>query len=74
MDTPQNKFGRIVRDRRRRAGLSQEALAEAAGLHRNYIGMLERGERSPTLLVVERLAAALGIAMTSLIEEYEREP
>lgn len=53
------------------AGLSQEALANAAGLHRNYVGMLERGERSPTLLVVRQLAVALGTTMVSLMEEYE---
>jgi transcriptional regulator with XRE-family HTH domain len=51
--------------------MSQEALAQAASLHRNYIGMLERGERSPTLLVVQRLAVALGTTMVSLIQEYE---
>lgn len=65
------KFGQIVRRRRQQARLSQEALADAAGLHRNYVGMLERGERSPTLLVVKKLAVALGTTMVSLIQEYE---
>lgn len=51
--------------------MSQEALASGAGLHRNYVGMLERGERSPTLLVVQQLAAALGTTMAVIIQEFE---
>ena len=66
------QFGEIVRSRRQTAGLSQEALADKAGLHRTYVGMLERGERNPTIVVVKQLANALGITMTSLVEELER--
>jgi len=42
------------------AGLSQEELGEQSGLTRNYIGMIERGETSPTLDAVEAIALALG--------------
>lgn len=65
------KFGRIIRTRRVEAGLSQEALAERAGLHRTYVGMLERGERAPTIVVVQQLAKALETTMTVLIRELE---
>jgi len=65
------KFGRIIRRRRRAAGLSQEALAESAGLHRTYVGMLERGERTPTIIAVKQLADALGVTMVDLIRELE---
>jgi transcriptional regulator with XRE-family HTH domain len=65
------KFGRIIRARRVAAGLSQEALAESAGLHRTYIGMLERGERAPTIVVVQQLADALGTTMVDLIRALE---
>ncbi|HEV3162801.1 MAG TPA: helix-turn-helix transcriptional regulator [Isosphaeraceae bacterium] len=64
-------FGRIIRKRRRAAGLSQEALAANAGLHRTYVGMLERGERTPTIIAVKQLADALGVTMVDLIRELE---
>ena len=67
----QERFGEVLRRRRVAAGLSQEALAAAAGLHRNYVGLLERGERAPTIVVVEGLAAALGTTMASLLRSAE---
>ena len=70
-DLPQH-FGDVIRARREAAGLSQEALATAAHLHRTYVGMLERGERTPTLLTVLFLARALKTTMTSLVSELER--
>lgn len=51
--------------------MSQEALAESAGLHRTYVGMLERGERTPTIIAVKQLADALGVTMVDLIRELE---
>jgi transcriptional regulator with XRE-family HTH domain len=47
---------------RRQAGLSQEQLAFRAGVTRNYVGGLERGEKSPTLGTVDNLAEALGVS------------
>jgi transcriptional regulator with XRE-family HTH domain len=61
-----------LRRRREASGLSQEALASAAHLHRNYIGLLERGQRMPSLLVIQRLAKALGTSMADLVGELER--
>lgn len=52
-------FARNLRAARKRAQLSQEALAEKAGLHPTYIGLLEREQRSISLLAIERLAKAL---------------
>ncbi len=52
-------FARNLRAARKRAALSQEALAERAGLHTNYIGLLEREQRNIGLLNIERLAKAL---------------
>ena len=67
----QQKFGTVVRRRREAAGLSQEALADQARLHRTYISLLERGRRMPSIGVVRQLAAALDTTMTSLICELE---
>lgn len=65
-------FAQIVRKYRARKGLSQEALAEAAGIHHTYVGLLERGLRNPTIEVAERVARALGKKLSALISEAER--
>ena len=51
-----------------KAKLSQEDLGEASGLHRTYIGHLERGEINPTLLNILKVSAALGIDASELVE------
>ncbi|WP_196481327.1 helix-turn-helix domain-containing protein [Burkholderia diffusa] len=65
-------FGLAVRAFRQHAGLSQEALADLAGLHRTYIGGVERGERNVSLLNIHVLAGALGITASELIHTAER--
>lgn len=66
-------FGRVVRERRERAGISQEELATRSGLHRTYVSMIERGVRTASIEVVRRLAEALGVSMAELIGEAERD-
>ena len=68
---PQRRFGRRVRTLRERAGLSQEALAAKAGIHRTYMGGVERGERNISLKNIVRLAAALGVHPRELFDEPE---
>lgn len=53
---------------RKAAGLSQEQLAAKAGLHRTYIGMIERSEKNITLLNLEKIAIALNIDITKLLK------
>jgi transcriptional regulator with XRE-family HTH domain len=65
-------FGEVLRERRGRTGLSQEALAHMAGLHRNYVGQLERGQKSPSLGVIAVLARALQTRPHLLIQAAER--
>ncbi len=61
----------VLRKRRRKAGLSQEALAFEASVHPTYISLLERGQRNPTVLVLAEIAKALGTTMTSIVREVE---
>ena len=62
----QVKFGRKTRELRLAAGLSQEALAEKAGLHRTYVGMIERAERNITIAQIEKIARALGVSVRDM--------
>ncbi|HIE24949.1 MAG TPA: XRE family transcriptional regulator [Anaerolineales bacterium] len=62
------KFGQKVRSERLAQNLSQEELAIKAGVHRTYIGMIERAEKNITLLNIEKISNALGISVSKLLE------
>lgn len=68
------EFGDRLRTARRQAGLSQEALAHEAGLHRTYIGSVERGERNIALLNILTLATVLDIDAGTLLNGLRRPP
>lgn len=63
------QFGASVRSTRERLGISQEELAERCGLHRTYIGGIERGERNLGLLNIVRLAQSLGVHPMDLLKD-----
>ena len=65
-------LGAAVRETRARRGLSQEGVGLASGLHRNYVGAVERGENNPTFKTLLILATGLGIALSELVLLYER--
>ncbi len=65
-------FAENLRKARLAKGLSQEALAELATLHRTYVGSVERGERNVSIDNMERLAAAVGVALPELLRESKR--
>lgn len=62
-------FGQKIKIVRLKQGLSQEKLAELTGLHRTYVGGIERGERNISLKNVKRLADALNISLESLFKD-----
>jgi transcriptional regulator with XRE-family HTH domain len=65
----QKVVGRNLLARRQEQGLSQEEFADAIGVHRTYLGDVERGERNISLQRLERIALELGIEARSLLEE-----
>lgn len=62
------KLGQLIRSKRESQGLTQFELAKKSNVDRNYIGMLERGERNPSYLSLQKIAAGLGIPVNQLIE------
>lgn len=67
------QFGKVVRRKRLAAGLSQEGLSAAAGLHRTYVGLLERGLRMPSIRVAKQVAEAVGTTVGDLLAEVDAE-
>jgi transcriptional regulator with XRE-family HTH domain len=65
-------LGAQIRALREAKGLSQERLADLAGLHRNFIGLIERGQRNPTFLTLIAVSSKLGLTLSALIESAER--
>jgi transcriptional regulator with XRE-family HTH domain len=67
-------FGRKIRAERIKQNLSQEELADLAGVHRTYVGMIERAEKNITLKNIAKLATALGVEISDLFAEYRNPP
>jgi transcriptional regulator with XRE-family HTH domain len=66
------KFGTTVRRLRLEAKMSQEEFADLCGLHRTYIGLIERGERIVTIDTASKLAVALNVSLAQLFYEVEQ--
>jgi transcriptional regulator with XRE-family HTH domain len=65
-DDLRQQFGDRMRELRRQLGISQEELAVRCGLHRTYVGGIERGERNPSLINIGRIADALQVRILDL--------
>ena len=66
MEDVRIRFGKAVRQRRRRLGVSQEEFADMCGLDRTYLGGIERGERNVSLRNIERIARAFRITLPDM--------
>lgn len=64
-------FGKVLKQLRQDRGLSQEELGFASGYHRTYISLLERGEKSPSLRTIFRLAQALKVEPSEMVERVQ---
>ncbi len=63
------RFGRAVRRLRSERGFSQEAFAHRCGVHRTYMGIIERGEKAVTIVTADKIATALGMDLAELFSE-----
>lgn len=61
------ELGKVIRRKRESRGLTQVELAQKAGVDRNYIGMVERGERNPSYLSLQKIAQGLGLSVDEMI-------
>ena len=66
MEDVRVRFGKALRKRRHKLGVSQEEFADLCGLDRTYVGGIERGERNLALVNIEKLARALRISLSDL--------
>jgi transcriptional regulator with XRE-family HTH domain len=66
MEDVRIRFGKALRERRRKLGVSQEEFADLCGLDRTYVGGIERGERNVALVNLEKLARALKMPLSEL--------
>lgn len=61
------QFGSRVKELRTKNKLTQEQFAQKTGLHKNYIGMVERGERNPSLVNIQIIANGLNVTISELM-------
>jgi transcriptional regulator with XRE-family HTH domain len=71
LQTPEQAFGKALKEFREGLGLSQERLGFESGCHRTYISLLERGKKSPSLGTIVRLASALGVLPSEILRRIE---
>jgi transcriptional regulator with XRE-family HTH domain len=64
------KFGAVVRALREKRGLTQDQLAERAGVSATYIGFVERGDNVPTLTIILQIASALKVRSSELLRDF----
>lgn len=73
MEKIESVFGRVVRKRRTKMGLSQEAFADKAGIHRTYISAIELGKVAVSIAIAQAVAVALEAPLSHIWRDVERE-
>jgi len=73
MEKIERLFGKTVRAQRTRNGLSQEDFADHAGIHRTYVSSIELGKVQVSIRIAHQLAVALGVPLSQLFKEVEKE-
>lgn len=68
------RLGQVIRELRTEAGFSQEGFADHIGVHRNYMGTVERGETNITIENLDRIARGLAIRLSALFERVDTQP
>jgi transcriptional regulator with XRE-family HTH domain len=61
-------FGKRIKELRKSKKMTQQQFADLSDLHKNYIGMIERGERNPSLINIENIAKAFEISLSELMK------
>ena len=64
-----HQLGQRIRNLRTQAKISQESLGYISGLHRTYVGAIERGERNPSIVSLKKIADALNVTLRDLFDE-----
>src|ERR1035437_332032 len=70
--TPEEAFCIALRTLRQKQGVSQQSLADKSGYHRTYIGLLEHGQKSPSLRTIFNIAATLQVKPSAILDKVER--
>jgi transcriptional regulator with XRE-family HTH domain len=65
------RIGTLIRQLRQEAGMSQEEFADHCGLHRTYIGSVERGEKAITIETAQKIVKALGMSLSQFFQQLE---
>jgi len=68
MSNVKERLARNLRSLRKKTGLSQEAFADEVGVHRTYMGGIERGKRNPSITIIDKIAKTLGVSCGELLD------
>lgn len=71
MESIEKRFGAVVRRRREKLGLSQEAFADKAGIHRTYVSAIELGKVAVSISIAQQLADALKAPLSRIWQDIE---